>query len=157
MRARSLRNSLLFEIGKGKEVIEEQKEKLSVLQNDPKEWSLMCEAYIWDNDYESAYSVFEKAIERFPNEWLLYIHGGAALEGLERYDEALECYEKAGNIGTYFYDEYYMKASCYMDLGEYEKAYETYVTLVDKLRADHYDVEAEMAEAEAAAAKAKIK
>ena len=157
MRARSLRNSLLFEIGKGKEVIEEQKEKLSVLQNDPKEWSIMCEAYIWDYDYESAYSVFEKAIERFPNEWLLYIHGGTALEGLKRYDEALECYDKAGELGTEFCDELYCKACCYLDMGEYEKAYDTYIMIAAKLRGDHYDVEAEMAEAEAAAAKAKMK
>ena len=50
----------------------------------------------------------------------MYIHGGDIAKKLKKYDEALKCYDKAGEIGTYFCDELYCKASLYEDLGNYE-------------------------------------
>lgn len=155
-RARSLRNKLLFELGKGYEVIEEQQKNCECRSNNPREWSYLIEAHIQAEDYKEAYSVFKKAVERFPNDWILYIHGGDICRRLERYEEAFVCWDKAGELGTDFYDEYYCRAYCYEDMGEYEKAYQTFLELADLLRGDDYDVEAEMAIEDAQKIKAKM-
>ncbi len=149
MRARSLRNCLLFEVGKREEAITRQKEQCALHPDDPKELIFLMEAYIWAENYNEAYAVFRNAINRFPDNWLFYIHGGDICKALKKYDEAFIYWNKAGDLGTDFYDECYCMAACYNDLGEYEKAYSSYKELAEKLRRDHYDVEAEMAELEA--------
>lgn len=148
-RARSLRNKLMFELGQGDEVIARQKEACGLSPNDPQEWLFLIEAYILAGNHEEAYAVFRNAIKKFPDNWTLYIHGGDICQALKKYDEAFQYWDKAGELGTDFYDEYYCKASGYADLGDYEKAYHIYMELADKLRRDNYDVEAEMAEDEA--------
>ena len=157
MRSRSLRNKLMFEIGRGEEVIAEQKEKCFLEPYNSQEWVVLIDAYLLADNYEEAYSAFQKAMEMFPDNWMLYIYGGYACEGLKRYDEAFAYWDKAGELGTAFYDEYYTKGSAYVNLGEYEKAYDIYMELVKKLRSDNYDVEAEMAENVAKEIKLKMK
>ena len=105
--------------------------------------------------FEEAYSVFKEAIEKFSDDWRMFIHGGDIAKKLEKYDEALDCYNKAGKIGTYFCDELYCKASLYEDLGDYEKAYAEYMKLSDILRNRGYDVEADAAEKDAEEVKSK--
>lgn len=145
-RARSLRNKLLFELGRGGEVIAQQKAACEHTPNEPREWMFLIEAYILAENYEEAYSVFRKAIEKFPDNWTLYIHGGDICKALKKYEEAYAYWDKAGELGTDFYDEYYCKAYCYEDMGEYEKSYQTFMELSELLRQANYDVEAEMAE-----------
>ena len=157
MRSRSLRNKLMFEIGRGEEVIAEQKEKCFLEPYNSQEWVVLIDAYLLADNYEEAYSAFQKAIEMVPDNWMLYIYGGYACEDLKRYDEAFAYWDKAGELGTAFYDEYYIKGSAYVNLGEYEKAYDIYMELVKKLCADNYDVEAEMAENVAKEIKLKMK
>ncbi|MBQ7360198.1 MAG: helix-turn-helix domain-containing protein [Lachnospiraceae bacterium] len=145
-RARSMKNQLLFDFGKGGEVITEQLSICEQHPNNVNEWIFLIEAYIYDKNYAEAYSVFCKAIERFPDNWTLFIHGGEICQALKKYDEAFSYWDKAGELGTDFFDEYYCKAFCYEDMGEYEKSYETYLKLAKLLRDSHYDVEADMAE-----------
>lgn len=156
-RARSLRAKLMKEIGRIDKVIAEQKEKCEQCSDDPKEWEFLVEAYLYAGDYENAFSVFKEAIKRFPESWRLYFHGGEIYEHRKEYDEAFSCYDKAGEIGTDFYDEYYAKASCYDDMGEYEKASEMYLEIAEKLLADGFDEEAEMAKDESNRIKLKIR
>ena len=156
-RARSLRSHLMNEIGKIYTVIEEQKKICDQFFNDQKEWEFLVEAYLIANDFENAFDVYKKAIKRFPESWKLYIYGGEIYEHMQKYEDAFKCWDKAGEIGTYFYDEYYCKACCYNDMGEYSKAFETYMEISEKLRRDGYDVEADMAISYAEQIKAKIK
>jgi len=68
----------------------------------------------------------------------------------------MEYYDKAGEIGSYFCDELYCKASLYEALGEYEKSVEMYMKIADTLRQRGYDVEADMAEKDAEEVRRKI-
>lgn len=145
-RARSLKNKLLFEFGRGDEVIEAQKVACEKSPNEVLEWIFLIEAYIFGENYNEALSVFLKAIQLFPDNWTLYIHGGEICQALKKYEEAFSYWDKAGELGTDFFDEYYCKAFCYEDMGEYEKSYETYLKLAKLLRDSNYDVEADMAE-----------
>ncbi len=145
-RARSLRNWLMQETGRIGEVIREQEAKCEAEPRNALEWVYLLEAYYMAERYDDAYACFRKVIERFPENWLLYIYGGDICEALKKYEEAFSCWDKAGELGTDFCEELYSKADCYADLGEYQKAGATYRELADRLRAMHYDEEAEMAE-----------
>ncbi len=145
-RAASCREGLFFDLGRGEEFIREQTDKVSSSPDNPQEWDLLIEAYLDAHRYEEAYEWFKKASARFPEEWVLYIHGGEACEHLKRYDEAFAHWEKAGELGTYFWDELYCMANCYEKIGEYEKALAIRREISEHLRANGYDVEAEMNE-----------
>lgn len=155
-RAGDLKDWLMFEIGNADKIIMERSENIKNNPNDPREWDTLIAAYIYAKQYEKAYECFRKAAERFPDQWTLYIHGGDICQKLKKYDEAFSYWDKAGEIGTYFYDELYCKADCYDDMGEYEKSYQLYEEISQILRNDGYDVEADMAHEYAIEVKAKI-
>ena len=156
-RARSLRTSLMVELGKGDEVIHAQKEACEASPNDLEEWICLVEAYIYAKKYEDAYDAFRQASEKFPENWVLYINGGEICASLKKYEEAFAYWDRAGELGTDFYDDLYSKAWCYNTLGEYQKAYDLYMDIASKLRETHYDEEAEMAETQAKEIKLKMK
>lgn len=156
-RARALRMNLMHETGRGDEAIEEQRTICAKHPDSAQEWISLIEAYLFGKKYEEAYSVFLFAIEKFPDNWVLCIHGGDICEKLKKYDDAFHYWSKAGEIGTDFYDEFYSRAMCYANMGNYAKAWETYVALAEKLRADHFDEEAEMAERDAEKMRLKMK
>lgn len=156
-RARDCRGSLMKAVGRGDEYIAEQEKMVSENPDNPRELCLLLSAYNRDEKYAKAYDCFKKARERFPDDWMLYIYGGDTCEALGKDEEALEYWDKAGELGTYFHDELYSKASYYDDKGDYGKACEIYMEIAGKLRGESFDVEAEMAEREAAKVKAKLK
>ena len=156
-RARSLRTSLMFELGKGDEVICAQKEACEASPDNAEEWICLVEAYIYAKKYEDAYDAFRQASEKFPENWALYINGGDICASLKKYEEAFAYWDRAGELGTDFYDDLYSKAWCYNTLGEYQKAYDLYMDIAAKLRETHYDEEAEMAETQAKEIKLKMK
>ncbi|MGN1102451.1 MAG: tetratricopeptide repeat protein, partial [Huintestinicola sp.] len=139
------------------EIIAEQTEKAKSNPENSRETDRLVIALIYAERYDDAYSCFKEAIKKFSDDWRMYIHGGDICKWLGKYDEALEYYGRAGEIGTYFCDELYCKASLYEDLGEYEKSGEMYMKIADTLRQRGYDVEADMAEKSAEEVKKKIK
>lgn len=148
-RACSCRISLYFAIGKGDEIIAMQDEYLQKNKNDPRAWQLYMETLIYGELYADAYDCFAQAVALFPEDWILYILGGDICAKLKMYGEAMGYYDKAGEIGTYFCDEKYCKACLYEKLGEYEKAADEYREIAHHLQKRGFDVEAEMALAEA--------
>lgn len=145
-RACACRIAFLFELGKGEEAIRQQKMRTQADPDNPKEADLLLVSYIYAEKWEEAYGFFLKAAEKFPEEWALYIHGGEICGRLKKYGEAMKYYDKAGDIGTYFYDDLYGKADLYEKTGNYEEANKLYRIIAEKLRKRGFDVEAEMAE-----------
>lgn len=156
-RARALRADLMNEIGKIGTVIEEQKKKCEQNADEPLEWEFLVHAYLIANDYENAFKVYKDAVLRFPESWRLHLFGGEIHEHRKEYDEALCCYDKAGELGTDFHDEYYAKASCLDDMGEYKEAADIYTALCEILLSEGYDEEAEMAKSQAEKMRQKIR
>lgn len=151
------RISMYFLLNRGDEIIAEQTEKAKTNLENSRETDRLIIALIYAERYEDAYNCFKEAIKKFSDDWRMYIHGGDISKKLGKYDEALEYYDRAGEIGTYFCDELYCKASLYEDLGDYEKSVEMYMKIADALRQRGYDVEADMAEESAKEVKKKIK
>ena len=156
-RARALRNKLMREIGRIEEEIKKQKIKCEQNYNNLLEWEALIGIYLCAGDYDTAFSVFTDVIHRFQDNWVLYIYGGEIYEHRKEYEKAFQCWEKAGEIGTYFHDEAYCKAACYESMGEYEKAVEEYLRIADILISEGYEEEAEMAKKTANEIKSKIK
>lgn len=145
-RACACRISLLSTLGKGEEAILQQKARADADPENPQEMDLLLDAYICAGKIQEAYDCFLRAIEKFPDAWTLYINGGEVCEKLKKYEEAIWCYDKAGEIGTFFFDELYSKAMLYEKTGDYGKACELYGEIAEKLRRKGFDVEADMAQ-----------
>lgn len=64
---------------------------------------------------------------------------------MEKYEKAIEYYEKSGQLGTPFCDEKYSLAWCYKKLGRFKDAYQLFLEIAGIHRKNGYDVEAEQA------------
>lgn len=135
---------MFFLLHKNDEIISELEEKVKAEPYNPRNTDNLLAALIWDEKYDDAYKLFTQSINKFPDDWRMYIYGGDICKGLKKYDEALEYYDKAGEIGTYFCDEMDCKAALYDEIGEYEKAYNEYMKIAEIYRSRGYDVEAEI-------------
>lgn len=155
-RAASCRKKLFFDLGRGEEFLAEQTKRVE-RSNDPREWDILLESYITAGRYREGAAFFEKAVARFPDAWVLYIHGGEIAAAEKDYEKAFALWDRAGEIGTWFWDELYCKAACLDKMGEYEKAAALYTEIAEKLREAEYDVEAEMAMEEAKKIREKIR
>lgn len=146
-RAASMKQEMLFSIGKGAEVIEERQRKMDEAggELDEREWLLLIEAYDDAKQYEKAFSVCMDAMKKYPDNWELYMFAGYICYDMEKYEEAIVYYETAGKLGTYFCDEKYEIARCYRKLGKYKEAYQLYLEIANIHRKNGYDVETEQA------------
>ena len=147
---------MFFLLKKEDEIISELREKVKSNPDNPRETDNLLIALIWAEKFDEAYSIFKETIKKFPDDWRMYIHGGDIAKELKKYDEALEYYNRAGEIGTYFCDEMDCKVGLYEEMGEYEKAYNECIKMADIYRSRGYDVEADIAEKRAEEIKRKI-
>lgn len=130
---------LYSKLGKDNENIKSQQESIDKSPDDADEWCLLLAAYMFANQYEEAYKNFLIAIDHFPNEWELYIHGGDICKKLKKYDEAFRYWDKAEELGTTFMDEKYSKAFCYEELEQYESAYNLWCEIGEELKSKGYN------------------
>ena len=146
-RAASMKMSMLFSMGKGEEILAERQRAMDEACGnlDEREWLLLIEAYENAHQYEKALAVCAEALQKFPNNWELYISMGDICYRMEKYDEAIPWLEKAGELGTCFCDEKYDIAMCYQKLEKFKEAYRIYLEIADFHRKNGYDVEAEQA------------
>jgi len=144
-RAASMKQDLLFSLGKGDEILKERQREMDETGGDldEREWILLVEAYELAKQYEKALSICIEALQKYPDNWELHCCAGQLYMDMEKYNEAIEYYEKAGKIGTHFCDEKYPIAMCYRKLEKFDEAYQTYMEIADIHRKNGYDVEVE--------------
>ncbi len=146
-RAASMKQSMLFAFGKGEEILKERQREMDEAcgELDEREWCLLIEAYDSAKEYNKGLSVCEEALQKYPDNWELYLLKGLLYFSMDKYEEAIECCEKSGEIGTPFCDEKYQIAWCYRKLEKFKEAYQVYLDIADIHRKNGYDVEAEQA------------
>ena len=137
--------ALLTQIGRGKEVVDEQ---ITLLENgcrDSMEYALLLLALCQQEKYEEAYIWFEKSIALFPEDWTILVHGGDICESLGRYEEAFRYWDKAIALDKTYPDPLYSKAFCYEKLGKKEQACKCWMEIENELRKIGLEYEAEEA------------
>lgn len=126
------------------------KKQLEVVKDNPDNANELCvyiRALYYAGRCEEGYEYFVKAIHRFPDEGMLYDAGGDICRKLKKYDEAFIYWDKASQLNNGFLlDGMYSKAYCYEELGQYEKAHQTWLEIIDGLRKEGYEVQIESAE-----------
>ena len=146
-RAAQMKDDILFYLGKGSQVIAERQHAMDEANGelDVREWTLLIEAYTYDKQFEKALALCKRAMQKFPDNWELHMILGWIYEDTGKYEEAITCYKKAGELGTYFCDEKYSIARCYRELGNFKEAYQIYLEIANIHRNNGFDVEAEQA------------
>lgn len=146
-RAATQKQGMLFDFGKGEAILAERQREMDEANGelDEREWCLLIEAYDSAKQYEKAISVCTDALKKYPNNWELYLLAGLVYFSMEKYEKAIECFIKSGEIGTPFCDEKYQIAWCYRKLEKFKEAYQIYLEISAIHRKNGYDVEAEQA------------
>ena len=142
-----MKQAMLFSLGKGEEILKARQREMDEARGelDEREWCLLIEAYDSAKQYEKALSVCKDALQKYPDNWELHLLEGLEYFNLERYEAAMECFERSGEIGTPFCDEKYQIAWCYRKLEKFKEAYQIYLDIANIHRKNGYDVEAEQA------------
>ncbi len=143
-RTRGQRIGLLTNLGRIEEAVNEQLEIVKAGTDIWQEYGLLIDAYCHAREYQTAFDWFKKAVKRFPKEWALYVYGGDICKKLKRYEQAFEYWDKALEINSKYMDAKYSKAFTYEELGRYDRAYQSWCGIAEELKADGYDIEAQV-------------
>lgn len=139
------------EVGQGENVCQHQTKHLEKRPNDYMEWAGLIYAYYYAGKHQAAYDCFQKAKMKFSDKWELYDISSYVCRALGKYDEAISCSDKSYELCQEYLDAVYSKAFCYEEMGDYKSAYNTWVQIIDTLKKEGYDVEAQREEKRAQA------
>ncbi len=132
---------LLSQIGENKRNIDEQSNKLSNNPNDFYCHLNLILAYFYAQDNEKALATFLEAEKLFPDQALLYAYGGDIYKSLHMWDEAYVCWNKALELDPEITSPMWAKAMCYEELGDFSKAHDVWVEIINWLEARGYEEE----------------
>lgn len=155
-RTRGQKIALLSDIGKNTESIKAQLQIIENGANDWQEYGLLLDAYRHAKDYQAALQCFQTVIQKFPEEWALYVYGGDICSKLGQYDEAFQYWDKALELNSKYLDAKYSKAFAYEELNEYEKAYDIWQEIITDLKNSGHDIEAQAEQKRAEECRKKI-
>ena len=137
------KNSLMADLGRGKEEAERYEKKLTENQEDSRLWILASACALLTGNCGRALELAQKGIGRFPDRAILYIHAGDALRELKRYEEAFCYWEQALSLNKEFMDAAFSMAFCHEELGQYRQAYKVWTEIAEELHRRGLPVEAE--------------
>ncbi len=143
--------------GSSDEFIDEQRKIVTNNPDDVNELCVFIRALYYAKRYKEGYDIFISAKQKFTDSGKLYSVGGDICQKLKKYKEAFECWNKAISLDNGFLmNGKYSKASCYEEIGEYEKAYNMRLDMIKELKKSGYDIEAVREEKRAQACFEKI-
>ena len=134
---------LRSQVGEHEKNIEEQMAKIAERPHDFYCHINLLLAYFYASENQKALEVFQKAEKEVSNQALLYAYGGDLYKRMERYEEAFCCWDKAFELDSEMSAVLWSKGFCYEELGEYQKAYEVWGSLVAWLEERGYKAEVE--------------
>jgi len=131
----------LWEIGRNPENINEFLPLVEAGSDELQEWICLIQAYTFAEEYDIAWEWVKKAEGKFPENAPLHIYTGDLLRSMKRYEEAFPHWKRALEMEPEWFDAAYSMASCYEELGDYEKAYEAYNQIANDLERRGFDAE----------------
>lgn len=145
-KTRTQKMLLYSQIGKGKESIQFCLEKIKNNSIDVIDWRCLIQAYVFDDDLKNAYEYFLKAAKKFPNDSIIYTLGGDICKKLGKIQEALSYWDKAIELDSAWLDAKYSKINYYAEIGDKEKYKEFSLEIVEELKREGFDIEADAEE-----------
>lgn len=139
-RVKRQKNVLRAARGEGQACIEEQKLAVLEASENKEEYTCLVAALFSAKQYEECYVTAKDAIDKFPQEALLYGFAGDACRELKKYDEAFAYWEKHWELDSKWLDSLHSMAFCYEELGQYQKALETWNRISSVLTERGYDL-----------------
>ena len=103
-RTRGQKIALLSDIGQNDKNIENQRKIIERGTNEAREYGFLIGAYCLLGRYQEAYEWYVKSVEKFPEDWPVYVMGGDVCRKLKKYDEAFECWDKALELNSQCFD-----------------------------------------------------
>lgn len=132
---------LLSQIGENKRNIDEQKNNLSKNPHNFYCHLNLILAYFYAQDNEKALAAFQETEKLFSNQALLYAYGGDIYKSLNMWSDASHCWNKALELDPEVTSPMWAKAMCYEELGDFSKAYDAWIEIIDWLEARGYEEE----------------
>lgn len=136
----------LVELGQSEQAYQSQENQLKMHPDNYMEWSGLIYAYYYAGKHEAAYECFKKAEEKFSDKWELYDVASYVCRALKKYEEAIQCSNKSYELCQEYLDAVYSKAFCFEEMGDYKSAYNTWIQIINTLKKEGYDVEAQREE-----------
>ena len=127
------KDMLRIRIGETQVCIEEHKKAVQESPDNAEEYTCLVAALYNAKQYEECYTLSKDAIAKFPNIALLYGYAGDACRELKKYNEAFSYWGKHIELDSTWLDSYYSMAFCYEEIGEYKKAYDTWMKIAEIL------------------------
>ncbi len=143
-------------LGMSEECINDQLARMEKHSVNAMEWVTLISAFFYAKRYEEGYRYFSEALAKFPKEHKLLRLGAEICRFLKRFDEAFKYLNKAEELNAHYYDIGYTRGFCYEDMGDWENAYKTWLSVVNMLKKDGNDIEAATIEKRANAALEKM-
>ena len=131
---------LQCQVGKSEEVISKQREKLQENSQDVNNWINLIAAYQFSGQFQEACVWVEKALSRFPENAMVHVYAGDIYRSLHQYEKAFAHWDQALQLDSTYLDAQYSKGFCYMEMGDYRKAYEIWCQLTQTLTLQGFDL-----------------
>lgn len=144
----------LAQIGRGQESIDQYLTRIQSGEGNCEDYICGICACLHMEQYDSAYKLSQKALSIWADNVMLYKLSGDVRRALKKYDEAFIYWNKSlalnqkrseetGENG--FMDALFSMADCYDELGETEKASQTWKEISDRLEGMGFTIEKEQA------------
>ena len=146
-----------IEIGQSEQICQKQENQVKRRLNDYMEWTVLIYAYYYAGKYKEAYESFIEANSKFSDKWEIYDIASYVCRALEKFDDAIKYSNMSYELNSEYLDAVYSKAFCFEQMGDYKSAYDTWLFIIDSLKKDGYNIEAEREEKRAQACLKKIK
>ena len=137
---------LYSQIGKSKKSISTALEDIRKNPNNVINWRCLISAYLFDEDVENAYKNFNKAVNKFSNDAIIYTLGGDICSKLGKDNEALTYWDKAIELDYTCLDAKYSMINYYSEIGDKDKCHCLSLEIVEELKKIGLDIEAEAEE-----------
>ena len=125
--------SLMVQMGHWKKAIQRVQDLLKGNQDNPEYWAMLIHIYERSEQVEQAQECLNQAMHMFPDNAIFHIYAGDLYRAQGNYDAAFLHWEKSLALDDSFMDARYAMASCYEEMGQYDKAYAAWQALASEL------------------------
>ena len=140
-RVKRQKGYFLWEIGRNQENIDEFLPRVEAGSDEIQDWICLIQAYSFAGEQEAAWGWTQKAEAKFPESATLHIYAGDLLRDMKRYEEAFVRWRRALELEPEWCDAAWSMGSCYEELEQWDKAYETWCGIAEHLAERGYDAE----------------